>query len=654
VSLDLVAQTYYVPLPEDDLMKYVFQPVEPKYKEGKSSRKNRQRASGDVVSLVSITVSTDGTTVWYDHHEDGFDIVADSTEVWGDGNPGNGCAPGVRPCTSDTDVLVAGQVLVLENTVELAYTGNTYYPTAIDRVETGSFKYDGGDRVQASKPIAVTRGAYPMAPGSVLGGGVEMLDTFSWGTNFVAPIGTDSGNFELTMFFVMAAVDGTVVTIKPKSGSDSTYTLNQGGSVQFPLEEGDELSSTEPVQMDMSAGSYKELRWYSVLPIEDWYTEYLAPVGNTRGKVKVRLFNPDSSSLTIKMKEYGQRDKTYTLSARAGAWSDTIDTGNGALFSADKPFSANSIVDTGGNVFDWGYPLIPTNKLTPEVIIGWGYGCTDKEFCVKKHGNDDVRSEVYVSPTKKANIYVDYDNDGIVDKTYTGVNALQGITISESNDEFGSSADRDMSGARIWANDFSDSSKHVDIAAAWGQNPDLSGGGDSSALDLGTVVVPFLSIAAQKTAVVRTVASNTFIDYTIQVSNVGSGVIAAGGVQITDKLDAAVKYVADSFVYTVGGNVESVEKAAFPLTGDGLANPAAFDARGGQHTMTFTVRVIDTSVDLIYNGGVATFGNQAVLFGVYTELESGGNSPTLFRQGNPTNPEEAPTDEDGETEELCY
>jgi len=158
--------------------------------------------------------------------------------------------------------------------------------------------------------------------------------------------------------------------------------------------------------------------------------------------------------------------------------------------------------------------------------------------------------------------------------------------------------------------------------------------------------------------VVRTVASNTFIDYTIQVSNVGSGVIVAGGVQITDKLDAAVRYVADSFVYTVGGNAESVAAADFPLTGAGLANPAAFDGRGGQHTMTFTVRVIDTSVELIYNGGVAKFGNQEALFGVYTEVESGGNSPTLFRQGNPTNPDEAPTDvtedEDDETEELCY
>ena len=123
-------------------------------------------------------------------------------------------------------------------------------------------------------------------------------------------------------------------------------------------------------------------------------------------------------------------------------------------------------------------------------------------------------------------------------------------------------------------------------------------------------MVPFFSIAAQKTAVVCTVlASNTFIDYTIQVSNVGSGV------RITDKLDAAVRYFANSFVYMVGGNVESVTAADFPLTGAGLANPAAFNARGGQHTMTFTLRVIDTSVDLIYNGGDLFRKFRAVLLG---------------------------------------
>lgn len=88
--------------------------------------------------------------------------------MWGDSNSQNGCAPTVDPCTDEADKLHAGDVIVVQNTVEIPR-------------ERGYLRYDGGDRVQASFPVAITRGAYPHQPGSLMAGAVEVLDTQSWG-----------------------------------------------------------------------------------------------------------------------------------------------------------------------------------------------------------------------------------------------------------------------------------------------------------------------------------------------------------------------------------------------------------------------------------------------------------------------------------------
>ena len=48
---------------------------------------------------MAITISNDQTWIWYDHWEDGFELDVTSltrrpsTQVWGDGNATNGCAP---------------------------------------------------------------------------------------------------------------------------------------------------------------------------------------------------------------------------------------------------------------------------------------------------------------------------------------------------------------------------------------------------------------------------------------------------------------------------------------------------------------------------------------------------------------------------------
>ena len=100
----------------------------------------------------------------YDHHEDGYDADVSvlngtsTTEVWGDGNAANGCAPDVGVCSDANDVLLAGQSLILSSKVTFNDIGNIF---------------DAGDKIQASFPVAITRGAYPDWPGSYMAGAVR-------------------------------------------------------------------------------------------------------------------------------------------------------------------------------------------------------------------------------------------------------------------------------------------------------------------------------------------------------------------------------------------------------------------------------------------------------------------------------------------------
>lgn len=110
--------------------------------------------------------------VWFDHHEDGFEVdvtnpTKSSTQIWGDGDASNGCAPGTSSCTDANDILTAGQSILLKSIITVEdYSGNAKQETQI--------KVDGGDYVAASFPIAITKAEYPNSPGSLLAGGVEV------------------------------------------------------------------------------------------------------------------------------------------------------------------------------------------------------------------------------------------------------------------------------------------------------------------------------------------------------------------------------------------------------------------------------------------------------------------------------------------------
>lgn len=170
-SLPNPVQTYLVPLPETE----VFTTLSTLY----------PQTSGNIINAISVAVASDSTIVYYDHWEDGYEAdvttpTQSTTEIWGDGNIANGAPPGVT--TDAADILSGGMAIVLDAAINTTETRGPLDPV----------NYDGRDRIQASLPIAVTRFAYAVKPGSVLSGAVEVLEQASWGRKYVAPIGTDT------------------------------------------------------------------------------------------------------------------------------------------------------------------------------------------------------------------------------------------------------------------------------------------------------------------------------------------------------------------------------------------------------------------------------------------------------------------------------
>jgi hypothetical protein len=95
-------------------------------------------------------------------------------------------------------------------------------------VQTIEILLDGGDSLQASFPISVSRAAFPYkdgSPNSLEAGAVEVADTDKWGECFVAPVGRDlyeskslpdpdpTSAFQETEIYLMASQPNTIVTV---------------------------------------------------------------------------------------------------------------------------------------------------------------------------------------------------------------------------------------------------------------------------------------------------------------------------------------------------------------------------------------------------------------------------------------------------------
>ena len=322
------------------------------------------------------------------------------------------------------DVLDAGTSIVIENDVNLIGSANNRDPS--------KYFYDGGDSLQASFPISVSRAAFPYkngSPNSLEAGAVEVADTDKWGECFVAPVGRDlyesksspdpdpTSAFQETDIYLMASQNNTAVTVpSPASSqiinvtlsflngtsstkkitmtssmSDRMFSVDVGQTIRISnVYTGDEICANNPVQANLITGdrnSNFEMRWYSLLPKDQFSSDYFTPVtkrSGANGAASVYLFNPDpSNSITVIETLSNGNTRSHTVPAGSSLLvklNDDDDKNSGHRFKTndDKPFFGMVLVDTsgGGEIVDWGVPLQPTDSLTAKAIIGLGYACT--------------------------------------------------------------------------------------------------------------------------------------------------------------------------------------------------------------------------------------------------------------------------------------
>jgi LPXTG-site transpeptidase (sortase) family protein len=532
-------------------------------------------------SVTGISVTTSNTQIYYDQWENGYELdLANPSNIWASGNPGgtqiwgnsnaaDGCPSNVDgqtplACTNANDVLVMGNVIVLENNVPLPRTSAIFY--------------DGRDKIGSTKVIAVTRSAWAATPGTVLADAVEVYDTTRWGTSYEMPVGEDTTNFpgagvnsmyNYSALLVVASQNSTSVTIDtdgPGVIIPFTISLNQGDAYQVngSMKMGATVSSTKPIQVNLltgKRGSSYASRWYSLAPQSQWTSSLWTSVGTTVAGYPstVFVFNPETISLTV---NYETRLGSGSFSVPANStYRFEMPLLSGAHFyTGGTLFQAVGAMDaslSGANqTYDWGYTLVPDTWLTTSFIAGWAPGT---ELLT---GNG---SPVWVTATKATTVYVDYGAPSPVvvsptDPNGKPYNVSYALGAFESKQIYG--IGNTQTGMKVWTAD------GTSITGAWGEDPKTAAAG-TPYLDAGYTIPPLPEVLLTKAAaeiaggllpVNGTIDPGDTIEYTLTVINYGA--VTAFNTLVTDTVPAHTSYVAGS---TELEGVQVDTSATFPL-----------------------------------------------------------------------------------------
>ena len=528
----------------------------------------------DVVTTIDITSAADGSIMYWDHWEDGYEAdianpVQPTTEIWGDGNAGNGAPPGVP-----SDLVDAGTVIFIQNNV------------ALPRVQA-NILFDGRDKVASTRGFAMSRAGWDLGLGTIHAGAVAATDLSKYGTQFTIPVGENTGfsAFNYTGVSVMASDDSTTVEFDTNGDGtiDQTNVLAEGETVFIDggVNAGGTVSASKPIQTHLITGernSNYEGRWFEIFPAEIRGDEYVAAAGSTSDAERVTIFlqNPGDASITVAVDAEGAANDTNLNIAPGAVASYDLPNGSGARFSSPgNPFIAVSgtVAVTGNTTwYDWGYSLVPTSSLTPGVVVGWGAGNPD---------GTQNHSPVWVAPLADTTIYVDEDGDAVADQTISNVSAYESVKIIDT-------ADNDMTGARVYTID------GTLISAAWGQDP--AGGECCNAYDLGTAVLPSTALVTTKTAQIvvdvngdGNLNPGDTLEYTIR--SVDAGALSLTNIVVQDELPATLTYVPNTTV--VDGTVVADDTVGtpFPVDGGGVLIPLL--APGASADVSFRAQLAD-------------------------------------------------------------
>lgn len=627
-------QTFFVPLPET----HVLQSLRSIYPGFPTCAVAVDIPSNPVNTYISISIISDGTIIYYDHWEDGFEVdpsnpVQATTAIWGDGNPANGAPPGIP-----SDLLNADTVIILDNAVNT----NTL-ASVID--------FDGGDRVSSTRIVAMTRAAWASGSKTLLAGALEVYDTFKWGRNFRAPVGenveTTNQFFEYTSLSIMAATDGTAIAIDADANgvAEINITLDRGESYLLDggVQAGGAVNASAPVQVAMITGDrcdIYESRWYVLFPDEQWSDSYYSPVGTpSNDNTRIFVYNPGDAALSVSWDTVGGAQAALNVPAR-GVASAIVPDNSGAHFYSNNgsPFIAIAAIGVSGGAnfnsrADWGFSLVPEEQLTAQVLVGLGIG-RDPTSNVNLSENGSPVWVTAVLPdgvSAPVDICADYDgnNTGLLtddfgfkyDLRFT-LTPLQGRKVFDP--------DGDQTGMVLYVCDTDAAVADAKIAAAWGQAPGIASAGQPG-LDLGTTVPPASTFFAGKGAalVIDPDGDGLFspgdtLEYEVVVGNASRVPIAS--VTVSDTLPAHTAYVLNSTTFSNSVTTvpipDSPSGTSFPLDNGGVTL-TNLPVRG---VFTLRFRVIVTNpfpsnVPSIVNVATVTVDRETIQPSVETPID---------------------------------
>jgi uncharacterized repeat protein (TIGR01451 family) len=627
-------QVFYVPAPEDQ----VFAALSGIFP-GKATCELPDIVTDvtePIINYISISVIAEGTIVYYDHWEDGFEIdisapTQATTQIWGDGNPANGAPPNIPG-----DLLGPNAVIVLRSNVTLATRASV-----ID--------FDGGDKLAATRTVAMTRATWDSGAGTLQAGALEVYPVDRWGTSFRAPVGVNSPSpslFEYTAMMVMAADDGTQVQVDADANGsfETVVTLDEGESylTATGVRVGARVQASAPVQVGLITGDIcetYEARWYVLYPEEQWSDTYYSPVSAAGSNgTTAFLYNPNATPLTVTRSSVGGGTLNTLVGAGQGV-SVTIPAGSGARFAAPsgQNFVAIAAVDSTGDLnskSDWGFTLIPEDQLTMQTLIGWGAG-QDPDLPPTENG-----SPVWVIGVNgggPVDICVDYDGDAVGPLTDANgfaydvkltLNPFQAATVFDP--------DGDQTNMLLYVcSSTPNAPVNGRLAAAWGQDPDTASAG-APALDLGTTAPPAATFEAGKGATLLVdvdgdgkVDAGDSLRYAVIVRNAARVPIA--GVTMSDTVPLYTTYLTGTTTVDLGSGATAVPDAGsgtpFPLDDGGIAL-GTLPVRG-VFTVSFAVQIdaiLPDGVDRVRNVAVVKAGGETRTPEVETPLDF---DPTL-------------------------
>lgn len=556
-------------------------------------------------SVTSVVAWSASTTLYYDHWENGYGFDPDNPGSTADETVALATAGAIRTFES-SNVPSGGPPPAARNPLA----------TCAGQVNPGNRCYDGGDRIYvAGGPVTVTRAVWMEARGAGNQGDAwEIYPVQPQLTTYVLPFGENNfatsatffTGFERVYALVQATDDNTTFSVdvngngtpdmlninrdavRGNAGDSTTVTLQRGQTflldrvsactagancTTFPgggtLNSGTVITGDKTLQVKFVAGrigTTYAARGLSAFPRGFWTDDYYAPFGQsgTAGRyTDYYLFNPHAAPLTINWQSQTAAgsfvipaNSTESFNRALGA-NPSVPAASGLYFSAAQPFWGVGFGDSTGQAFEWGYSLLPTSFLYEEHYLGWSPGSLPLNTAP-----DDGNSVFLTVAQDNTVVFVDYQNDGVVDATNT-LDRLEQWFVP-----MGPAGD--LAGARFWATG--------EFSMAYGENPDTATTPTPN-LDLGYVALPgtdFISLVLTVDKSANPTVVNTAAGSTTQFRlSTKSRLYSLTGVTVVDTLPPNWQYTANSTTITRPDMTTLTGAAANPtITGAGTAaNP---------------------------------------------------------------------------------